>query len=227
MIIHLKKNHDPTIFVDRAAEMIREGMVVGYPIDGSYGLGVDPMNPLAIQNLIDKSGACPEDHFFVLVPDIEEAQKIGVLNDAEIKIAEKFWPGNIMLVVPLKKSNDQWKMITGGKNTITIGIPNHPIALAMLNSLKDQNQLGAVLCISASDPDENPISDGKQMAELYGMTIDFLIEFGNCSRGQPPTIIELDHKSELNLNMLKKSINILREGKISKQEILEVFQTHE
>lgn len=226
LIIHLKKNQDPNIFIERAAEMVKEGLLIGYPMEESYGLGVDPTNSIAIQKLIDIS-SCSNEQFFIFASDLDEAQKIGLFSDVEIKIAQKFWPGNIMLTVPLRETKEPWNIVTGGKNLITIGVPDHPIILAILNSLKNQNQLGAILGIPANTEDNVPISDGKEMVEMYGMNIAFLIEYGVCSVGNMPTIIEFDHKSPINFSTSKKSIKILKEGKISKQEILEVIQIHE
>jgi L-threonylcarbamoyladenylate synthase len=218
MIIHLKKNNDPKIFIERAAEIIKEGLLLGYPTDTVYGLGADPLNSSIVQRIFDIKEQPGEIGLPILVADIEEAQKIGIFTEIELKLAKKFWPGELSIIVPLKEPNETWKMVTGGQDTIVLRMPNHPIILEVLRTLKRNGYLGGIIGTSASIYGEDPIIEGKEMCEKFGMMIDFTLEMGKCPGKIPSTIIKLDHKELKEEKSIKAAVQIIREGNITKDK---------
>ena len=84
-VIHLKKNKDPTIFIKRAAEVVKEGGLIAYPTDTVYGMGTDPLNIKSVEEIFLLKNRNFDQGLPVLVADIEEANKVGIFTKYEKK----------------------------------------------------------------------------------------------------------------------------------------------
>ena len=126
-VIHLKKDNDPNLFMERAAEVLLEGGLIAYPTDTVYGMGADPCNNFAVGQVYELKDRNLDQGLPVLVADVEEAQKVALFSEYDSKLAEKFWPGEITIILPLKTqentkdstSNTVFldKIVTGGADT--------------------------------------------------------------------------------------------------------------
>ncbi|MHA1339965.1 MAG: L-threonylcarbamoyladenylate synthase [Promethearchaeota archaeon] len=104
MVIHLKKNQDPKIFIERAAEIISEGLLLGIRTESIYIIGADPTNFRAVEAVFNIRNQDRNQGMPILALDIEEAKKIVEFDEFSIKIAEKIWPGPISFLLPLKNA---------------------------------------------------------------------------------------------------------------------------
>ncbi len=220
-IIHIKDNDNPSVYIQRAAEVVKDGGVIAYPTDTFYGIGADPFNQNAIQRVFDIKQRDVEKGFPILVPDIEDANKIGEILSFEKKLIERFWPGPLTIVVPLKNTEIKLdRLITGGTNTVAIRVPSNPIIHGICVELKKLSGFGGIIGTSANFSGEPNITSGKRLAEEFSNILDFIIETGECSGKIPSTVIRFDHTS----STPKTTLEILRDGAISKAEILSVIK---
>ncbi len=115
-----------------AIEKLRCGEVVAFPTETVYGLGADCTNTEAVQKIFLLKGRPSFNPLIIHVPNIECALQYGEFSQSALKIAEAFWPGPMTLVVPLKKERSISPMVTAGLDTIAIRVPDHPVALTLL-----------------------------------------------------------------------------------------------
>lgn len=221
MIIHLKDTDNPSLYIQRAAEVIKEGGVIAYPTDTVYGIGADPLNSNAIQRVFEIKQRDAERGFPILVPDLEDAMQIGHFLSIEQKLAEVFWPGALTIVVPTNTTSkfSLNKSVTGGRDSIAIRIPSNSIILGIAVELKKLSGFGGIIGTSANFSGEPNIISGKRVCEDFSNILDFIIETGNCEDSTPSTVIQIDHSQSNPENMLQ----ILRDGKVSKHDILSVL----
>ena len=223
-IIHLKEKDDPFVYIQRAAEVVKEGGIIAYPTDTVYGIGADPLNPDAIQRVFEIKQRESQRGFPILVSDLEDAMKIGQFLPIEQKLTEHFWPGALTLVVPLKDSEiDLDKSITGGSDDIAIRIPSNPIIRGICTELKKLSGFGGIIGTSANFSGEPNIVSGRRLAEEFSNVLDFIIENGLCKEKIPSTVIKFDHHH----SNPEDTLEILREGKITKSQILSVIKESE
>ncbi|MBN2155158.1 MAG: threonylcarbamoyl-AMP synthase [Candidatus Lokiarchaeota archaeon] len=222
-IIHLKDSTDPTIYIRRAAEIVMEGGIIAYPTDTVYGMGADPRNFNAVQKIFaiklrDSSQGVP-----ILVPDLEDALRIGVFRRFEQELCKHYWPGPLTIIVPLNTSSDITlnRLVTGGSSNIAIRIPRNPIILGICKILKELCGFGGIIGTSANYSGQPSLISGKQVVEEFSHILDFIIEMGFCKEKIPSTIIQFGHEDK----NLVEALSILREGKISRQELLSVLGT--
>jgi len=119
----------------RAAASIKSGALVAFPTETVYGLGADATNAAAVARIYTVKGR-PADHpLIVHLADMQDvADWSDDIPDYAIALARAFWPGPMTLI--LKRSSLAHDFITGGQETVGLRVPNHVIALALLNEFK-------------------------------------------------------------------------------------------
>jgi L-threonylcarbamoyladenylate synthase len=116
----------------QAASKLKAGSLVAFPTETVYGLGADANNADAVARVYKVKGR-PADH--PLIVHIASIDGISgwaeEIPDYAIKLAREFWPGPMTLI--FKRSNLAADFITGGQETVGLRVPDHVVALALLN----------------------------------------------------------------------------------------------
>jgi L-threonylcarbamoyladenylate synthase len=116
-----------------AAQTLLVGNLVAFPTETVYGLGADALNKEAVARIYQVKGR-PADH--PLIIHIHSMQVMGQWVDEvpeyAIALARDFWPGPMTLI--FKRSSLAQDFITGGQDTVGIRVPNHVVALALLEA---------------------------------------------------------------------------------------------
>ena len=194
--------------IQLAAKLLRQGKLVAIPTETVYGLGADAKNPEAVKRIFAAKGR-PADHpLIVHIPD-KAALTDWAIEIPEIawKLAERFWPGPLTIV--LKKHPDVPMEVTGGQNTIALRIPNHPVALALLQEFG-----GGIAAPSANRYCRISPTQASHVEEELGDKVDMILDGGACQVGLESTIVDLSGTQP----------RLLRPGQISKSEIEGVLQ---
>ncbi len=116
-----------------AARTLLEGNLVAFPTETVYGLGADALNKQAVARIYEVKGR-PADH--PLIVHIHSMQVMGQWVDDvpeyAIALARDFWPGPMTLI--FKRSSLAQDFITGSQDTVGVRVPNHVVALALLEA---------------------------------------------------------------------------------------------
>ena len=189
--------------VQKAASAINDGAVIVFPTDTVYGLGCNPYNHDSVLSLYEIKKREKTKPFPVLGYSKEELEKIAEFSPLEEKIAEKFWPGAITLILKVKDQEIQKSLSLGEK--IAVRVPNNKCALALLKECK------LLVGTSANISDTKPFNDPKECSEnLIGY--DLFIDGGIISSKGESTIVEIENND----------VKILRKGSISEEMIKEL-----
>ena len=189
--------------VQKAASAISDGAVIVFPTDTVYGLGCNPYNRDAVSSIYEIKKREKTKPFPVIGYSKEELERIAEFNKLEEKIAEKFWPGAITLILKVKDKEIQKSLSLGEK--IAVRVPNNKCALALLKECK------LLVGTSANISGTEPFSDPKECNEnLTGY--DLFMDGGIISSKGESTIVEIENND----------VKILRKGGISKEMIKEL-----
>ena len=116
-----------------AATSIKDGNLVAFPTETVYGLGADASNPEAVAKIYRAKGR-PADH--PLIVHIGSMDGIGYwadeISEYAIALARTFWPGPMTLIC--KRSPEAKDFITGGQDTVGLRVPDHVVAIALLDA---------------------------------------------------------------------------------------------
>ena len=189
--------------IQKAANAISDGAIIVFPTDTVYGLGCNPYNHDSVLSLYEIKKREKTKPFPVLGYSKEELEKIAEFSPLEEKIAEKFWPGAITLILKVKDKDIQKSLSLGEK--IAVRVPNNKCALALLKECK------LLVGTSANISETKPFNDPKECSEnLIGY--DLFIDGGIISSKGESTIVEIENND----------VKILRKGSISEEMIKEL-----
>ncbi len=118
--------------IARAAAMLREGKLVAFPTETVYGLGADARQGEAVAGIYEAKGRPSFNPLIAHVPDLAHAEQIGEFSETARLLAERFWPGPLTLVVPLKADAGISELATAGLDSIALRVPSHPVAREIL-----------------------------------------------------------------------------------------------
>ncbi len=119
-----------------ASRCLAEGGLVAFPTETVYGLGADATNAEAIARLYLAKGRPSFNPLIAHVADIAAARRIAKFDADAEKLAAKFWPGPLTLVLPRSPDCPVAELATAGLETIAISIPAHPVAREILAELR-------------------------------------------------------------------------------------------
>ena len=197
----------------RAAQSLKSGSLIAFPTETVYGLGADATNPEAVARIYEVKGR-PADHpLIVHVGDMQDiAQWSDEIPDYAIALARTFWPGPMTLI--LKRSPLAQDFITGGQETVGLRVPNHVIALALLNEFKKIGGKGIAAPSANRFGHVSPTTAKAVSDELsqYLAQDDLILDGGPSQVGVESTIIDCTTQSP----------KILRPGAITEEMIAEV-----
>ncbi|CAN1525869.1 SUA5 Putative translation factor (SUA5) [Candidatus Nanopelagicaceae bacterium] len=194
----------------RAAQTLQAGHLVAFPTETVYGLGADATNASAVARIYEAKGR-PADHpLIVHVGDMQDiADWSDDIPDYAIALARNFWPGPMTLI--LKRSALAQDFITGGQDTVGLRVPNHVIALALLNEFKKLGGKGVAAPSANRFGHVSPTTAQAVSDELsqYLAPEDLLLDGGPSLVGVESTIIDCTTESP----------KILRPGAITEEMI--------
>ncbi len=191
-----------TLTLEAAVALLRRGEVVAFPTETVYGLGADARRSDAVARIYALKGR-PADHPLIVHVALREAlaDVATEVNEAAHRLGSAFWPGPLTLVVA--RGGDLCAEVTGGRSTVAVRVPDHPLALALLGAFggpvaaPSANRFGAVSPTAA----EHVRADfGDAVAVLDG---------GPCVVGLESTIVDCSGPSPA----------ILRPGGVTREAI--------
>jgi L-threonylcarbamoyladenylate synthase len=168
-----------------------EGNLVAFPTETVYGLGADALNKQAVARIYQVKGR-PADH--PLIVHIHSMQVMGQWVDDvpeyAIALGRDFWPGPMTLI--FKRSNLAQDFITGGQDTVGIRVPNHVVALGLLEAFHNLGGRGIAAPSANRFGHVSPTTAAAVSEELseYLIQEDQVLDGGPCAVGVESTIID-------------------------------------
>ncbi|HUW90333.1 MAG TPA: L-threonylcarbamoyladenylate synthase [Candidatus Nanopelagicaceae bacterium] len=211
-----KKIQDLEFVLEIAVENIIEGKLIAFPTNSVYGLGGDPLNLEVINRIYDIKYRDRSKGLLLLVADTEEAEKVADFNKISYRLAERFWPGQLTLILKKKELNIIPPEVTAFKNTIGIRVPENEIILTILKKLKLKGYFGGIIGTSANYSGEPPSISGDEVAKKFLTPIDLILDGGKTQTKISTTI--LDCTSE--------ELKLLRIGIIKEEEIEDYIESN-
>lgn len=170
--------------IDRALAVLRSGGLVGMPTETVYGLAADAANDSAVRRIFAAKGR-PTDH--PLIVHLAAAEQLPAwaaqVPPSAAVLAGTCWPGPLTLLVP--KATHVLPVVTGGRDTVGIRVPAHPMATELLErfggglAAPSANQFGMVSPTTA-----------QHVADDLGSMVDYVLDGGACPVGVESTIVD-------------------------------------
>jgi L-threonylcarbamoyladenylate synthase len=186
-----------------AAAALRAGALVALPTETVYGLAADAANGRAVAHIFEAKGRPRFNPLICHVTGIPMARRYGVLDARAERLAEKFWPGPLSLVVPLAAKAPVHQLVTAGLPTIALRAPREP-AQAVIRAFGS-----ALAAPSANLSGRLSPTRAEHVIEQLGESVALLLDAGPCEVGLESSIVSLAGVEP----------RLLRPGGVSAQEI--------
>jgi L-threonylcarbamoyladenylate synthase len=191
----------------QAVSSLNSGDTVIYPTDTLYGLGVDAFDESGLQNIFHIKGRSFQESLPLLVESWDMVNYIAQgINESGLRLSEKFWPGSLTLVFTANERIS--KLVTGDRDTVAVRQPNHWLALEIIKRFG-----GPIVGTSANFSGEPNFSNYSDLKTSLGHLVGHIVSCGPDPLGVGSTVVDVSTGTP----------NILREGSISKEDILEAL----
>lgn len=189
--------------LEKASGIIKGGGVIAYPTETFYGLGVKFDNIAALRRLYRIKHRSMDKALSLIIGEKRMLQLIASsIADSAEKLADKFWPGPLTLLLPAKPEISGF--VTANTGKIAVRVPGESFALDLVWSLGFP-----ITATSANISGKPPADNAGDVIRYFGDAIDLIIDCGTTPGGKPSTIIDAS----------EEKIQILRAGAISAEEI--------
>ena len=198
--------HSAAAQIREAVGALRRGGVVAYPTDTFYGLAVDPRNPEAVARLFEIKGRDAGKASPFIAASVEQARAAVVFEARAARLAERFWPGPLSLVLTAHAA--LCRDALGGGTTAAIRVPADAAARALASEFG--------YCITATSANLSGRPPARTLREIDREIIprlDAVID-GVSPGGEPSTIVDLTNDAP----------RLVRAGAIAWERVLESLQ---
>jgi len=194
-VIKINPNFPDKALIKDAAMVLRKGGLVAFPTETVYGIAANSLDKKAIDRLCKIKKRPKNKPFSIHIAKLEELKKLGIILPGQAKrIIYKFWPGPLTIVAFNKK-----------KEKIGIRMPRNRIALALIH------ESGVpVVAPSANMSGKKPPTSAEEVLSGMKTLIDIILDGGVTELGKESTV----------LDVTTKPFKVLREGAISKEDLL-------
>ena len=192
--------------MNEAGALLKGGALVAFPTETVYGLGANALDEEASAKIYAAKGRPSDNPLIIHIADMEKLAYITAeIPKAAVKLAEKFWPGPLTMV--LKKSDAVPFGTTGGLNTVAVRMPSHKVALEMIRAGG-----GYIAAPSANTSGRPSPTLASHVADDMDGIIPMILDGGAVGIGIESTIVDLTEEIP----------TILRPGFITKEMLEEV-----
>lgn len=197
--------------IDRAADIIRRGGLVGFPTETVYGLGANALDPEAVRRIYAAKGRPPSNPLIVHLAALADLSRVAAIPPGSV-IAERIdtlsplWPGPLSLVLPRRDLLPA--ETTAGHPSVAVRVPGHQVARALI----------AAAGVPIAAPSANVSSyisptTAHHVAEGLGDKVDLILDGGPCTVGLESTVLSLVHPRP----------TVLRHGGIPIEKLREIL----
>jgi len=172
--------------IGEAARLIAAGQPVAMPTETVYGLAADATNGEAVARIYEAKGRPTFNPLIVHVRNLAQAAEIASFDAQALNLAERYWPGPLTLVLPLREGAPIAALVTAGLPTVAIRSPAHPAMQALLAAT------GRPLAAPSANASGriSPTRAEHVLASLGGR-IPLIVDGGPTSHGLESTIVAL------------------------------------
>jgi L-threonylcarbamoyladenylate synthase len=188
----------------RAADIIRQGGLVAFPTETVYGLGANVYNAKAVANIFAAKGRPTFNPLISHIAELDTLSELAETDGRVLALAKHFWPGPLTFVLNRKEMNPAMDLVCAGLKTMTVRMPNHPIALELIRASGVP-----IAAPSANKSQSISPTTARHVFESLGTKVDMILDGGSCKVGVESTIIDLTTPQAV----------LLRAGGLAKEDI--------
>lgn len=172
-------------YIQKAAEVIKQGGIIIYPTDTVYGLGCDIFNKEALERLFQIKNDAITKMFSFVCADLKDIAKYAKVSDYAYRTMKHLLPGAYTFVLPAAK--DVPKKLWSKRKTVGIRVPKNEVSLAIARAVGNP-----IISTSVTNRKGEVLSDVNEIKSIFNPLVDLMLSVGNLSN-QPSSVIDLSN----------------------------------
>ena len=177
--------HPQQRLLGQAVDIINRGAVIVYPTDSTYALACRIGDKSALDRIRAIRRLDKKHHFTLVCRDLSEIATYAKVNNSSYRILKRFTPGAITFILQASREVPR-RLVHPRKQSIGLRIPDHPVALALLECLG-----GPLMSTSLILPgDEYAQTDAQEILSRLGSSVDLVVDGGACGF-ETTTVVDL------------------------------------
>ncbi len=191
--------------LERAADIIRRGGLVGMPTETVYGLAANALDPQAVARIFEAKERPAFDPLIVHIPDVSWMPRVATeFPDLGQRLAARFWPGPLTMLLP--KAAAVPDLVTSGLPEVGVRIPDHSMAITLIRTSECPVAAPSANLFGRISP-----TTAQHVADQLAGRVDYILDGGPCGVGVESTVVRLSPRPAL-----------LRPGGVSLEDLIKV-----
>lgn len=203
----LKKEEINESIIEEISSEIKKGKIVIFPTETIYGIGTTALDDKACEKIYTIKGRPANRPMIVLISNIEMlkelTEEVGII---EQKLIDAFWPGPLTII--FKKKQGISDIVTGGLDTVGVRMTSGEVIQKII-----QKSGVPIVAPSANLTGKDAGTKIDIIKKELGKNVDYILDYGDIDNEVPSTLVKVENDN----------ITILREGKITKEEINKIL----
>jgi len=208
-VIPVNPQHPEHHLIEKVAEVLNAGGIIGYPTETIYGIGCSAFDAKAVERIYQLKGRDRQKAMILVAGDIVQVSELvkSIPSSAE-KLIENFWPGPLTIIFETSSRLNEFAF--GKSKTVAVRIPACTICLELIRETGFP-----LVSTSANISGREAGTTAEQVAEAFGDQLDIIIDGGATPESVPSTLVDIT----------RTPARIVRKGAISNLEINTVLET--
>ncbi len=173
--------------IQQAVNALKQGQLIAYPTEAVFGLGCDPQQAQAVEQLVKLKQRNPDKGLILIASSFKQLKPyIAQVDDCIAAPARQSWPGPVTWLWPVKQNYPFSHLLTGKHATIAVRVSAHPLVKKLCDKFE-----GAIVSTSANIEGQPPATTAEQVRQYFPKGVDKIIEADTGDLPQPTSIYDL------------------------------------
>lgn len=190
MILEIHPEHPQTRHIARVAESLKDGKVIAYPTDTTYGIGCSIFCKKSIERIYQMKLRDRRKPFSIICSSLSEISHYARVSNSAFKYLKRYLPGPYTFV--LEATREVPDLLLTRQKTVGIRIPDNRICTDLVAALGNP-----IITTSANLSGEEPVGDPREIAETFGNQLDFILDGGILATDVSSVVSLINEKPEV------------------------------
>lgn len=175
MLLEIHPEHPQPRYINRVVSCLRDGGIIAYPTDTTYGIGCSIFNKKGIERIYQMKQREHKKPFSFICPNLSEVARYARVSNSAFKILKKYLPGPYTFI--LEATRDVPDLLLTRQKTVGIRIPENRICLDIVQLLGNP-----IVTTSANLSGEDPSANPYLIEDLFGHQLDIIVDGGELTK---------------------------------------------
>lgn len=190
MILEIHPEHPQTRLISKVAESLKDGKVIAYPTDTTYGIGCSIFCKKSIERIYQMKLRDRRKPFSIICSSLAEISLYARVSNPAFKLLKRYLPGPYTFV--LEATREVPDLLLTRQKTVGIRIPDNRICSDLVTALGNP-----IITTSANLSGEDPVGDPREIADTFGNQLDYILDGGILATDVSSVISLINDKPEV------------------------------